>query len=485
MLNIARVSGVLLLALLSFSQMSLAQPMNGLPDFTAMAEENSPAVVNIKATAKEPVSNFDENERAPRSGPRNGPPFGPGGPNGPFSDFFRYFYDDRGKQPRPARPSQGSGFIVSKDGYIITNHHVVDGADILMVTLSDRREVKAELIGSDERSDVAVLKIDSNDDLPVVRFGSSEELKVGEWVLAIGSPFGFDYSVTAGIVSAKSRSLPQDNYVPFIQTDVAINPGNSGGPLFNMKGEVVGVNSQIYSRTGGFMGLSFSIPVDVVLDVYNQIKTNGTVSRGWLGVVIQDVTQELAESFGMQKPAGALVSKVIEDSPAEKGGVKAGDIIIVFSENTVSKSSDLPPLVGKVAVDTKVKMQVLRKGRKISLTIKIGALNDGQLAAAEPDPVDPQKDNKLSLAVQELNDRDRQAFGISNGGVIVRDVMRGPAFDAGIRVGDVILELANKKVTGFNSYKLITRNLKKGSVIPVLISRQKSPLYIALRIPSD
>jgi serine protease Do len=374
---------------------------------------------------------------------------------------------------------------VSKDGYIITNHHVVDGADILTVTLSDRREVRAELIGSDERSDVAVLKIDSNDELPVVRFGSSEELKVGEWVLAIGSPFGFDYSVTAGIVSAKSRSLPQDNYVPFIQTDVAINPGNSGGPLFNMKGEVVGVNSQIYSRTGGFMGLSFSIPVDVVLDVYNQIKTSGTVSRGWLGVVIQDVTQELAESFGMQKPAGALVSKVIEDSPAEKGGVKAGDIIIVFSENAVVKSSDLPPLVGKVAVDTKVKMQVLRKGRKISLTIKIGSLKDGQLAAAEPDPADPQKDNKLSLAVQELNDRDRQAFGISNGGVIVRDVMRGPAFDAGIRVGDVILELANKKVTGFNSYKLITRNLKNGSVIPVLISRQKSPLYIALRIPAD
>ena len=285
---------------------------------------------------------------------------------------------------------------------------------------------------------MAVLKIDSNNDLPVVRFGNSEELKVGEWVLAIGSPFGFDYSVTAGIVSAKSRSLPQDNYVPFIQTDVAINPGNSGGPLFNMKGEVVGVNSQIYSRTGGFMGLSFSIPVDVVLDVYNQIKTSGTVSRGWLGVVIQDVTQELAESFGMQKPAGALVSKVIEDSPAEKGGVKAGDIIIIFSENAVAKSSDLPPLVGKVAVNTKAKMQVLRKGRKISLTVNIGSLKDGQLAAAEPDPIDPQKDNNLNLAVQELNDRDRQAFGISNGGVIVRDVMNGPAFDAGIVVGDVI-----------------------------------------------
>jgi serine protease Do len=470
---------------MTVSKMSLAQSMTGLPDFTVMAEENSPAVVNIKATAKEPVGDFGENGRTPRSGPRNGPPFGPGGPDGPFSDFFRYFYDDRGKQPRPARPSQGSGFIVSKDGYIITNHHVVDGADILTVTLSDRRELTAELIGSDERSDVAVLKIQSKNDLPVVRFGNSEELKVGEWVLAIGSPFGFDYSVTAGIVSAKSRSLPQDNYVPFIQTDVAINPGNSGGPLFNMKGEVVGVNSQIYSRTGGFMGLSFSIPVDVVLDVYNQIKTNGTVSRGWLGVVIQDVTQELAESFGMQKPTGALVSKVIADSPAEKGGVKPGDIIVVFSDKTVAKSSDLPPLVGKVAVNTKVKMQVLRKGRKTSLTIKIGSLKDGQLASVEPNLVDPQKDNNLNLAVQELNDRDREVLDIPNDGVIVRDVMRGPAYDAGIRVGDVILELANKKVTGFNSYRLITRNLKKGSVVPVLISRQKSPLYIALRVPAD
>jgi serine protease Do len=480
MLNYVRISHIFVL-LFTFSQQSFADGMNGLPDFTKMAETNSPAVVNIKATPEQKEPSLSQREQMPRFGG----PDGPGRPNGPFSDFFRYFYDDRSKQRMPPRPSQGSGFIVSKDGYIITNHHVVDGAGTLTVTLSDRREIVAKLIGSDERSDVAVLKIEVEGELPVVRFGSSEELKVGEWVLAIGSPFGFDYSVTAGIVSAKSRSLPQDNYVPFIQTDVAINPGNSGGPLFNMKGEVVGVNSQIYSRTGGFMGLSFSIPVDVVLNVYNQIKTSGTVSRGWLGVVIQDVTQELAESFGMQKPAGALVSKVIDNSPAKKGGIKVGDIIIVFSDVPVSKSSDLPPLVGKVAVDTKVKLDVLRKGRKTSLKVRIGALKDESLAVVKPEEIGSETDNRLNLAVQELTVQDREVLDVPKGGVIVREVMRGPAFAAGIRVGDVILEVANKKVLGFNNYSLILRGLKKGSVVPVLVSRQKSPLYIALRIPVD
>jgi len=232
---------------------------------------------------------------------------------------------------------------MSPDGYIITNHHVVDGAGELIVTLSDRSELIAKLIGSDERSDIAVLKIDAPYELQTVILGNSDSLKVGEWVLAIGSPFGFDYSVTAGIVSAKSRSLPDDNYVPFIQTDVAINPGNSGGPLFNLQGKVIGVNSQIYSRTGGFMGLSFAIPMKVVLNVYEQIKQTGTVSRGWLGVFIQDVTQELAESFGMTKPAGALISKVLPDSPAKKGGIKAGDIVVEFGGSAVDRSSDLPP----------------------------------------------------------------------------------------------------------------------------------------------
>lgn len=495
MLNIVKMLAAFLL-LSAFAGQSFPESMNGLPDFTAMAEANSPAVVNIKATPKQEVPEFSKRGRNPRNGPqfgpggpRKGPQFGPpgsGGPGSPFSDFFRYFYDEPGaRQPRPAKPSQGSGFIISKDGYIITNHHVVDGADILTVTLSDRREITATLIGSDERSDVAVLKIEVENDLPIVRFGNSEELKVGEWVLAIGSPFGFDYSVTAGIVSAKSRSLPQDNYVPFIQTDVAINPGNSGGPLFNMKGEVVGVNSQIYSRTGGFMGLSFSIPVDVVLNVYNQIKDNGKVSRGWLGVMIQDVTQELAESFGMKKPAGALVSKVIKDSPAKKGGVKVGDIIVDFAEKAITKSSDLPPLVGKIEVDTKVKMQVLRKGRKMSLNIKIGSLKEESLAATDPSPINPKKDDRLNLTVQNLRSQDREILEITTGGVIVTEVMQGPALFAGVRAGDVILEIANKKVNGLNSFKAILREVKNGTVIPVLISRQKSPLYIALRIPVD
>ena len=274
-----------------------------LPDFTELAAENSPTVVNIKAIPKKQEIAADNPQGMPFSRPF--------GPDGGLPDFFRYFYDElpgqRKKPRRDARPSQGSGFIMSPDGYIITNHHVVDGAGELIVTLSDRSELTAELIGSDERSDIAVLKIDAAYELQTVNLGDSDSLKVGEWVLAIGSPFGFDYSVTAGIVSAKSRSLPDDNYVPFIQTDVAINPGNSGGPLFNLQGKVVGVNSQIYSRTGGFMGLSFAIPMKVVLNVYKQIKQTGSVSRGWLGVFIQDVTQELAESFGMTIELGEAV----------------------------------------------------------------------------------------------------------------------------------------------------------------------------------
>ena len=301
-----------------------------LPDFTDLASKNSPAVVNISTTIKAP--------KLGAHGDRLPPGLSPNIPeDGPLSEFFRRFFGDEGPGGAPGgrdpRSSLGSGFIISKDGYVITNYHVVREADEVIVRMSDRSEHAARIIGSDPRSDIAVLKIETENELPSVTLANSDELKVGEWVLAIGSPFGFDYSVTAGIVSAKGRSLPNENYVPFIQTDVAINPGNSGGPLFNLDGEVVGVNSQIYSRTGGYMGVSFAIPIHVVLNVYEQIREKGSVTRGWLGVLIQDVTQELAESFDMEKPQGALVSRVLDDSPAQKAGLETGDVIVSFNND--------------------------------------------------------------------------------------------------------------------------------------------------------
>jgi serine protease Do len=374
---------------------------------------------------------------------------------------------------------------MSPDGYIITNHHVVDGAGELIVTLSDRSELIAKLIGSDERSDIAVLKIDAPYDLQTVILGDSDSLKVGEWVLAIGSPFGFDYSVTAGIVSAKSRSLPDDNYVPFIQTDVAINPGNSGGPLFNLQGKVVGVNSQIYSRTGGFMGLSFAIPMKVVLNVYEQIKQTGTVSRGWLGVFIQDVTQELAESFGMTKPAGALISKVLPNSPAKKGGIKAGDIVVEFGGSAVDRSSDLPPLVGQQEVGSKVKVQIIRNGKKMRLTIVIGALKDEPEVALKSKAKQADEFNiheKLGIAVTAITSDQRIKLRVERGGVLIANLEDGPATEAGLQKGDVILKMANSLVLGVQSFKNILRSLAPNSVVPILIQREGSPLYVAVRL---
>ena len=305
-----------------------------LPDFVGLAKENSPAVVNISIKQHKSASRFRHNFQMPDL-PEDSP----------FNEFFKRFFDERqGSDDEPREyetQSLGSGFIISDDGYILTNNHVVDEADEVIVRLSDRREFKAEVIGKDKRSDVALLKI-AADNLPkVVQIGSTEDLEVGEWVLAIGSPFGFDHSVTSGIVSAKGRNLPSENYVPFIQTDVAINPGNSGGPLFNLDGEVVGVNSQIYSRTGGYMGLSFAIPIEMAMDVAEQLKTNGRVTRGWLGVLIQDVTRELADSFGMDHPKGALVARVMPDSPASVAGLQPGDVILEFNGMEITSSSKL------------------------------------------------------------------------------------------------------------------------------------------------
>ena len=329
-----------------YTHLALAE----LPDFTKLVKKYGEAVVNISTVKKGDNEREKFHERLPM-------------PDGtPFDEYLRRFFgeQERGIEPREAR-SLGSGFVISEDGYLLTNHHVIKDADEILVRLQDRRQLVATLIGSDKRSDVALLKIDAND-LPKVKLGSSDDLKVGEWVLAIGSPFGFDHTVTAGIVSAKGRSLPNDNYVPFIQTDVAINPGNSGGPLFNMDGEVVGINSQIYSRTGGFMGLSFAIPMEVVMNVVEQIKTQGFVSRGWLGVQVQDVTRKLAESFGMDAPKGALVAKVMVDSPAEKADFKVGDVIIEFNNKKIDTSAVLPPLVGMTSIGTVTKRKSCSSG---------------------------------------------------------------------------------------------------------------------------
>jgi len=447
-----------------------------LPEFTRLVERYSPAVVNISTKQKvEDTASLPHNLEIPNL------------PKGtPWDDLLRRFFGDggQGSMPEHEARSLGSGFIIDSDGYILTNNHVVDGADEILVRLSDRRELVAEVVGADNRSDIALLKVDA-EDLPVVKVGRSKDLKVGEWVMAIGSPFGFDHSVSAGVVSALGRSLPSENYVPFIQTDVAINPGNSGGPLFNLDGEVVGINSQIYSRTGGFMGLSFAIPIDVAMDVVKQIKDQGYVSRGWLGVLIQDVTRDLAESFGMKRPHGALVAQVMKDSPAAKAGLEVGDIITAFNGEEVSYSSDLPHMVGRVRAGTDAKVKVLRDGKVRMLTVRIGELpaeDDLQQARSSQ----PQfNTDMLGLQVDSLSADQRKALDVPSGGVIVQQVEDGAAADAGINPGDVIVKLNNKQVKGVKQYNELLDDLPEGRSVPVLVVRQSGPLFLALRVPEE
>ncbi len=464
---------LLSLGLVLIAQHALAV---SLPDFTPLVEENSSAVVNISTSLKKggtPSRGFQM----------------PDIPEGsPFHDFFEKFFgqipEGRG-EPFRERNSLGSGFIISADGYVITNNHVVKDAEQVIVRLNDRRELVAEIIGTDARSDIAVLKIEAGN-LPFVKLGDSSKLKVGEWVLAIGSPFGFDYSVTAGIVSAIGRSLPNENYVPFIQTDVAINPGNSGGPLFNLDGEVVGVNSQIYSRTGGFMGLSFAVPINVVNNVYTQLKEKGRVSRGWLGVLIQDVTRELAESFGMEKSQGALVAKVLADSPASRAGLEVGDVIIRFDGNEVSSSSDLPPMVGRSDVNSSVPLQVIRRGKQQRLTVEIAELpEDPRLAAGAPADAQAGQSNALNISVKDLNAKQREELDLKEHGVLVEQIDMGPASKAGIRSGDIILLLDNIKVKDSAHFYKLLDELPRDKSIPVLIQRRGNPIFLALKLPDD
>jgi len=443
-----------------------------LPDFTQLVEEYSAAVVNISTTQRR--------ERPVRPRLPEGFEMPDIPEDSPFHDFFRRFFGE-GEIEEFNSQSLGSGFIISSDGYVVSNYHVIKGADEIIVRLSDRREYVAELIGADERSDIALLKIDA-ENAPAVRIGTSERLKVGEWVLAIGSPFGFEHSVTAGIVSAKGRSLPRENYVPFIQTDVAINPGNSGGPLFNLDGEVVGVNSQIFSRTGGFMGLSFAIPIDVVMGVVDQIRDKGYVSRGWLGVLIQDVTRELAESFGMERPQGALIAKVLAGSPAERAGLQVGDVVLEFNGHAVERSSDLPPIVGSTRVGVEVPVVILRDGNALRLEVLTAELPDeDDIELASSVGPGSTTTNRLGVAVADLTDEQREELEVPEHGVIVREVGDGPAREAGIREGDVVLMLNNKNVEDAEHFKRLAEELPAGKAVSILVQRGGNPIFLALK----
>lgn len=449
---------------------------SSLPDFTGLVKENGAAVVNISTTttqkmAKHPVpgKDFKMPEQIPE---------------GPFGDLFRHFFGEKGEHDFEDFDSKslGSGFIISSDGYVLTNNHVIKDATEIIVRLSDRRELVAKLVGTDERSDIALLKVEA-EDLPVLEIGKSAELEVGEWVLAIGSPFGFDHSVTAGIVSAKGRNLPRENYVPFIQTDVAINPGNSGGPLFNLDGKVVGINSQIYSRTGGFMGLSFAIPIDMAMNIVEQLKGSGHVARGWLGVLIQDVTRELAESFGMKTPRGALVAKVLPDSPAQKFGFEVGDIVTRFGGHKIVRSSDLPPVVGVSPVGSEVEVEILRKGKFKKLSIKLGELPEEEVQMASTQEPTVSQDNRLNITVMDLTGDIRKQLEIKENGVLVDQVEDGAARKAGVRRGDVILMINNTDVINAEQFKKLVEGLQEGKSVPMLVQRRGGPVFFALKVP--
>ena len=427
-----------------------------LPDFAQLVAREGGAVVNIQA-----VRERGEDE----------------GSEDPFLEFFKRINPnspDLSDDDNGTSANFGSGFIISPDGYILTNTHVIKGMTNIKVTLNDKREYPAKLIGQDEKSDVAVLKIDAKN-LPTVKIGNPDELKSGEWVAAIGAPFGFENSVTSGIVSAKNRTLPDDGYMPFIQTDVAINPGNSGGPLFNLKGQVVGINSQIYSRSGGFMGISFAIPINVAMNVADQLKATGKVERGQLGVVIQEVSYDLAKTFGLDKATGALVAKVLAGSPAERGGLKVGDIIRSVNGNEVRSSSDLPMTISSLKPNQTVKLGVWRKGQMLDVEIKLGTQND--IAAKSERQSSDRGDN--------VDDFQFAAAGLtlivnSNGNIVVSNV-KGIAANAGLRRGDILLEVAGKEVHSQEEFNAAIESAGKN--IPLLVQRGSSNLFMALILP--
>ena len=440
---------------------TLQKPSVTLPDFETIAAQQGPAVVNISVSGTV-KTRFSGIPGIPQMDP-----------NDPFYDFFRHFQVPAPQGNVPTH-GLGSGFIVSPDGVVLTNAHVVADADEVIVKLTDKREFKAKVIGIDKPSDVAVLKIDAKD-LPTVRIGDPQKVRVGEWVVAIGSPFGFENSVTAGIVSAKSRSLPDDNYVPFLQTDVAINPGNSGGPLFDLNGEVIGINSQIYSQSGGYQGLSFSIPIDVAMKVEKQLLDHGKVSRGRLGILIQEINQELARSFGLDKPAGALVSAVEKDSPAEKAGIEPGDVILKFNGKEVTSSRDLPSMVADIAPGVTAKVEVWRAGKVRQLSVDVGEMK----TASAVEKSNSGTKGGLGLEVRPLSPDERKEAEVSEG-LLVENVDDGPAAKAGIQSGDVILSVNGEKVG--SAEKLRSLVAKHDKNVALLVLRGNSKMFVPIQL---
>jgi serine protease Do len=438
-----------------------------LPDFTEIVEEASPAVVKVLVEYESENPRYQEElEELP--------------------EYLRRFFDFRGGPPVPReRAGMGSGFIISGDGYVVTNNHVVENARQVVVRLPDRQEFDAEVVGLDPRSDLAVLKIEG-EGLPTLSLAEGRDVKVGQWVLAIGSPFGLDFSVTAGIVSALGRSLPTetgDNYVPFIQTDVAINPGNSGGPLFNLQGEVIGVNSQIFTRSGGSIGLSFAIPASVVRNVVAQIQEAGVVERGWLGVSIQDVDRNLADSFGLDRPRGALIAQVGKDSPAEQAGLEPGDVILSFAGEAIETSADLPHVVGLIAPGTKVVAVIFREGKQQDLAVEVGGLGADEVARVNAGVAADGSISILGMRLVEADPAELSSIGLS-GGVAVSEVDRGsPADEAGVMTGDVLTRLGNQPIGRIEDLDGLAEQLIPGSSVPARLIRGRSPLFIGIRIP--
>lgn len=458
---------VLAFILLLTSSVSLAVERN-LPDFSSLVESNGPGVVNISTTQivrRPPLSGMDAPDEPD---------------TGQFNDFFRHYFGEEGAPEYFDSKSLGSGSIISSDGYILTCAHVVENAKEIIVKLTDRREFIAMIVGTDQRSDIALLKINATG-LPKLVIGAPDKLRVGEWVLAIGSPFGFESSATSGIVSAKRRSLPKESYVPFIQTDVAINPGNSGGPLFNMKGEVVGVNSQIYSRTGGFMGLSFAIPIDLAMQIVSELKTSGRIRRGWAGVTIQEVTRDLAEALSLKKPAGALIADILPGSPAAKSELKVGDVVVEFEGRNIVLSSDLAPLVGQTVPGTRARLAVMRAGQLQTTWLIVGELPE--VIAAAPELSAPPSENgaQLGLILRDMNPQQYRQLGIRHG-VMVEGVANGPGYRAGVRKGDVIVQIDGRPMrSAANLYAYLT-HAPLDRPLPVLIRRGASALFLALRV---
>jgi len=440
-----------------------------LPDFTVLAEQQGSKVVNI-SSIKNAVNRGSQQlspqeEHMQEFFNRFGIPMPPGmGPN---------------DQQQRQMSATGSGFILESDGYIITNAHVVGEADSIIVKLADKREFQAKLLGIDRRTDVALLKIDAKD-LPAVKLGNPKNIKVGEWVAAIGSPFGLENTMTVGVVSAKGRALPQqENYVPFIQTDVAINPGNSGGPLFNTNGEVIGINSQIYSRTGGYMGLSFAIPIDVAMDVADQLKNNGKVVRGWLGIAIQEVTDELTEALGLKDKSGALVAAVNKGAPAGKAGIEAGDVILKFNNKVIETSSDLPKYVRLTKPNNVVPVEIWRKGNIKTLRVKIGEMPDDRMQASNKKTI-KESANRIGLVLKEATAKDKKMLDGRNGLVVTK--ASGPAVSSQIREGDIILALNNTPVTSVRAFNREINKTPKGKTIALLIYRNGDTLFVPVKV---